>query len=654
MRNSCNPLSQPFTAAADTTVMRTPIAQLPAAGTPAARHRHSLRPGLAWCVTLSAVAGTLTLTALPAAAVPAGTGAHLEASATYTNPLSPLDTPDPDVVEAGGTYYSFSTGDFLHNVSEMSAPTLTSWPTKVTDPHFTDALACTSGAPPSCPVSAWGSHTRQHAPWAPSVLAWDGTDFLFYAAWDASVGHYCIGVATSPTIAGPYRDTTAAPVVCQTDIGGSIDPAAFLGTDGNAYLVWKNNDGFGSSAPATLWGSQIARDPNGVHLVGPTVALLHQDQSWETTIENPFMAELSGNYVLLFSGGLWNTATYAIGYAMCQGPLGPCATPFDHPVLSSTAAVAGPGAPSVFTDTSGVTWLAYHAWTGDHIGYPDGARSLRIDPLCLVGGQPVLLGPSSTPQPLTPSCPTQVPEGYRLVAGDGGLFSYGAPFDGSMGGQPLSAPIVGMAADPATGGYWEVAADGGVFAFGAPFFGSMGGQPLHAPVVAMAAAPDGGGYWLVASDGGVFAFGDAPFLGSMGGAPLHAPVVGVAVDQWTGGYWEVAADGGIFAFGAPFLGSMGGAPLDAPVVGVAAAAGGSGYWEVAADGGIFAFGAPFLGSMGGVPLDAPVVGVVADGFGPGYWEVAADGGIFSFGDAPFGGSAAGLPLVAPVVGMAPA
>ena len=37
----------------------------------------------------------------------------------------------------------------------------------------------------------------------------------------------------------------------------------------------------------------------------------------------------------------------------------------------------------------------------------------------------------------------------------------------------------------------------------------MGGRPLNAPVVGIAATPDGGGYWEVASDGGIFAFGDA-------------------------------------------------------------------------------------------------------------------------------------------------
>ena len=36
----------------------------------------------------------------------------------------------------------------------------------------------------------------------------------------------------------------------------------------------------------------------------------------------------------------------------------------------------------------------------------------------------------------------------------------------------LNAPIVGMAGDPATGGYWLVGSDGGIFSFGAPFEGA--------------------------------------------------------------------------------------------------------------------------------------------------------------------------------------
>ena len=84
--------------------------------------------------------------------------------------------------------------------------------------------------------------------------------------------------------------------------------------------------------------------------------------------------------------------------------------------------------------------------------------------------------------------PATTPSGYWEVAADGGVFSFGnASFYGSMGGKPLNAPVVGIAADPATGGYWEVAADGSVSSFDASSYGSMGGKPLNRPTVGMAA-----------------------------------------------------------------------------------------------------------------------------------------------------------------------
>ena len=108
-------------------------------------------------------------------------------------------------------------------------------------------------------------------------------------------------------------------------------------------------------------------------------------------------------------------------------------------------------------------------------------------------------------------------QGYTEVASDGGLFTFGSPFYGSMGGKPLNEPMVGGAQVTGQPGYWTVASDGGVFSFGsAGFYGSTGGTHLNAPIVGMASTPDGLGYWLVASDGGIFAYGDAGFYGSRG------------------------------------------------------------------------------------------------------------------------------------------
>ena len=70
----------------------------------------------------------------------------------------------------------------------------------------------------------------------------------------------------------------------------------------------------------------------------------------------------------------------------------------------------------------------------------------------------------------------------------------------------------GMSADTQTGGYWLVASDGGMLSFHAPFYGSTGGRRLDAPVVGMSPQPDGHGYRLVAADGGVFDFGERDLL----------------------------------------------------------------------------------------------------------------------------------------------
>jgi len=91
----------------------------------------------------------------------------------------------------------------------------------------------------------------------------------------------------------------------------------------------------------------------------------------------------------------------------------------------------------------------------------------------------------------------------------------------------MNSPVVGIAPTPTGSGYWLVASDGGVFAFGAPFRGSMGAIRLNRPVNGMVAFGDG--YLMVASDGGIFSFSDTPFFGSLGDNPPVEPIIGVAV-----------------------------------------------------------------------------------------------------------------------------
>ena len=285
-------------------------------------------------------------------------------------------------------------------------------------------------------------------------------------------------------------------------------------------------------------------------------------------------------------------------------------------------------------------------------------------------------GASAAPLPHTAA------PGYRLLSGDGGVFSFASPFEGSAASDPTRCPANppdrsmphgscwSMASTAGGGGYYILNAfSGTIFTYGdavsygepagtAPY---SGGAEFSPTALAITLTADGGGYWVLevggSGLGSVQGFGDAAFYGDETTAAVahNGAPVGIVGSLDGKGYFIVDSDGGVFAFGdAVFEGSAGGRRLNAAVVGMARSAGGLGYWLAAADGGVFAFGdAVFGGSMGGVRLHAPVVGIAAQGVGPGYWLAAADGGVFALGGAPFLGSMGGRLLAQPVVAIAP-
>jgi hypothetical protein len=481
------------------------------------------------------------------------------------------------------------------------------------------------------------------------------------AIFDTLVGQtWTPTVAPVPTDAAASPDSQVESVSCPPAAyspkgplaaggAGCVAVGQYQNASGGQALAWAQQAQGSSTFAANEVAAPSGASPNPRAVLSdvscPTAGWCEAVGSYETPA-------FTGGFPLAasFSGGAW-TAQPAPGAASgdvaaflqtvsCSWP-GSCVAAGQEELSSAEISL---------TDT-----LVNGVWSGNDSVLPNGpigsTASTPVKPacaagVCLVGGefrnQPGQdLGYLATHPSLT---------GYQEVASDGGLFSFNAPFNGSMGGKPLNAPIVGMAAEPDNGGYDEVASDGGIFAFNAQFQGSMGGKPLNKPMVGMAFDTQTGGYYEVASDGGIFAY-NAPFDGSMGGQPLNAPIVGMAFDTQTGGYYEVASDGGIFAYNAPFQGSMGGKPLNKPIVGMAFDPQTGGYYEVASDGGIFAYGAPFQGSMGGKPLNKPVVGLAFDYATGGYYEAASDGGIFAF-NTLFQGSMGGQPLNKPVVGLA--
>jgi hypothetical protein len=648
---------------------------------------HISRPSRGWplrgrAARRAALAALAALVVTAGAVASIGVAAAPPASAANWAPVHDSDFPDPSTLEWAGVYYSFATQNFAAPSQTINIQAATSL----------DGINWSPWSGPAV-LPQVGSWAKAGNTWAPSVVR-DNADndfVMYYTATESQTGDQCIGVATSIFPTGPYTDNQSQPIVCQNgvgysdptvdsaqNLGGSIDPDVFTDSaTGDTYLIWKS-DGNHLNPPVstTLWSVPLGTNdlPTGNRAPTPLMA---DDQPWQSGIvEGPDMVETSTTtggssptttytYTLFYSGSEEGASTYAIGWASCAGPSGPCTDEStSSPLLTTSPGMSGPGGPDVYAVGSQLV-MGFAAWQGSTIGYLScGIRPMYLADLTFQTGTspptPTLAPavPASSPA-ASPACPvahTPAP-GYWQVGSDGGIFSFGdAQFYGSTGSMHLNQPVVGMAATPDGGGYWLVASDGGVFAYGdAPFFGSTGSIKLNKPIVGMIPTIDGGGYWLIASDGGVFAFGDAPFDGSAGGDNLAYPVTAAARSYLGGGYWLVDANGQVFNFGnAPNEGQPAvGAPGGYRITGMAGTQSSNGYWLASANGNVAGFGnaAPY-GSMAGTPLNAPVVGMAADGSANGYWLQGQDGGIFTFGSAQFYGSMGGQHLNAPMVGIA--
>jgi beta-xylosidase len=313
--------------------------------------------------------------------------------ATYDNPVVAHDFPDPFVLRVDQTYYAFATNALGSNIQVASSTDLSTWTDRP------DAL-------PELP--AWAA-ANQGLTWAPSVLARSGTFVLYYTARDSGSGFQCVSRAVSSTPAGPYVDTSSAPLICQTAVCGSIDPSPFVDDDGAAYLVWKSDENNPTcNTPPRLWSQPLTSD--GISVLGSPTVLLERDQLWEgPVIEGPAMWKNDGAYYLFYSANRYDTADYAVGYAVCEGPTGTCQKMTLDPsdgggspaILQSASPALGPGGEQLFEDTSLALWVVYHAWTAPETSYSGGgARSMRIDRVLFDAGQPIIVGPTTTPQPL--------------------------------------------------------------------------------------------------------------------------------------------------------------------------------------------------------------------------------------------------------------
>jgi beta-xylosidase len=281
------------------------------------------------------------------------------------------DFPDPFVLKLPGSWLAFGTNSAGVNVQTLSSSDLVHWE------KGADAL-------PTLP--SWAASGRT---WSPSVLAVPAGYALYYSSRHEASGHQVLSVGVSANPAGPFVDRSSRALVDQVDLGGSIDPDSFLDGDGSAYLLWKA-DANAVGQPTSLWGAPLASD--GTTLAGSPTRLLDQDARWEgPLIEAPAMIRHDDTYYLFYSAGWWNTADYAIGYAIGPSPIGPFRKQTVRgPWFASQGQVAGPGGQAFFSDGQHQLRMAYHGWDPGKVRYRDGGiRTLRIATITFAGDRPV-------------------------------------------------------------------------------------------------------------------------------------------------------------------------------------------------------------------------------------------------------------------------
>jgi beta-xylosidase len=296
------------------------------------------------CGVLAVVATFAGLATISGSAATAGAtvARHRSAFLQSDDPVYEGQFADPSVLVVGGTYYAYSTNAGDENIPVIESTDLVHWS------DVGDAMPL---------LPSW---VEDGFTWSPSVAVDPAGGYeLFYTAYDPAKHHECIGRATGPSPLGPFVDAGTQPFLCDTALGGAIDPSIYQ-TQGADYLVWKSDGETGQLKQ--ILAQRLG--PGDRSLAGSSASLALPDQSWEDgNIEGPALASINGAVYLFFTGNNWTSPNYAIDYFRCSSPLGPCSAAGLAPLLGSTASAIAPGGPDLFT-VSGHVLLAYSAVPG--------------------------------------------------------------------------------------------------------------------------------------------------------------------------------------------------------------------------------------------------------------------------------------------------
>lgn len=264
---------------------------------------------------------------------------------------------DPFVLPAGPVTYLFTTNSRRGNVPAYRSLDLLHW----------TALA---DAMPSLPRWAKKGFT-----WAPEIVRYADRYWLFYTARAQSTTLPCIGLASAERPEGPYHDPAEEPLLCMDEAGGAIDASPYLEGE-TLYLLWKAN-GNRLKIKTKIMLARI--DPVERKLLGVPAVLIENDMPWEgISVEAPTLIRHNGQYHLFYSGAMFHSARYAVGYAIADTIDGPYRKCHDNPILASSGPRVAPGHQAIFRHRDGQYWIAYHAYPGAIKGEKRTTRLARL------------------------------------------------------------------------------------------------------------------------------------------------------------------------------------------------------------------------------------------------------------------------------------
>lgn len=322
----------------------------------------------------------------------------------YQNPLEINQIGDPFVLKSSdGNYYCYPTSDPNRGYKVWISQDMVHWKKKAENVYIKER-------------DGWATSDF----WAPEIYEWDGMYYMYYTARWKEGSSLRIGVATSESPLGPFKDVSNKPMF---DFGHAvIDANVFIDDDGQGYLYYSRDcseNRVGGYNESHIYGIKLS--DNKLEVVGEPILLAKPEQPWELESgdtrwnEGAFVFKRDNIYYMMYSANFYGGRQYSLGYATSDSPLGEYVKYEKNPILytqSDWVDISGPGHHSIATSPQGKIWYAmYHTHSIAAIG--GGNRQVNMDVMGFrEDGSIYINGPTISPQLM----PDKMDQAYDIMA----------------------------------------------------------------------------------------------------------------------------------------------------------------------------------------------------------------------------------------------